>query len=423
MAMDSDLRWENRDGENVFWDYADILEELTGVGVDDKGVRRDRPQFVAHALYDLLEKIQVTDQHDKIDIIGELLRAEKQLLDELGREEYNKKRGIIIPDNPIEEYLESGVLPDRRTYESALIENAQIFVKEREFKKRLHASDEQFDQTMLALRQSKERDIPRIQQLIDQAKGLVSKIRESFGTHANILERARAEVEAKQARKEAFVIKLAPRLKKARQAIASRSAESRFENYLKSEQGQETLSNFIHLAARVSLASRRAMGMRTHSTPSKSDLKIARKMAEALIESGSLAQRNIIKHAWRARLEAADWVGKNSKSKTVSDKAPSFAKVRSQLKDMSMSFDEMADHVKSDKALENTVSDKVEARKSSKRERLRAAKQRADEKKTKAKAPTLEKGALKRKVEKKLKEKKGKEKNPEGPGSGNDYDI
>jgi hypothetical protein len=128
--------------------------------------------------------------------------------------------------------------------------------------------------------------------------------------------------------------------------VQQKHHQVRISRFWQSNEGRELRDQFVKNAARVAMATRRAMGANTRKVPAKSDYDNARHQLVRLMESGSISKENILKHLSKTR-ELAGKVAK-SKNGVKADKAPGMLKVKNTLAkiDMKLDFDATLDKTK-----------------------------------------------------------------------------
>lgn len=340
---------ENGLSYNIFWD---TVEDLGGIfdSIDfdhgDRYLRFGTPQQFTYNLLDVIEHYLPGLEHNKrLDILRNFAKDEIELYEKEGRDKYLEIRGIM-PLNALDEYFRTNEIPEGQSLADgirrAFIKNANELVVADKLAKQAAERQSQRDRNL-------ERS-ERLAQDANIAKKLFQKALEAVQRAAEGIapqgDRLRQRREKASTLRRALVSKISKRLKRADRKIGSKAARTRFRNQIESDEGHQVLGDFITAASKISLATRKQMGVRAASVPSKGDLKIAERLAGELIESGSLSKSNIVKHLWRARHYAADYTIKNSRSRSVLRRKPSFANVRKRLLTMNVDFDQLATSIK-----------------------------------------------------------------------------
>lgn len=181
-----------------------------------------------------------------------------------------------------------------------------------------------------------------------EADAFLAKCRALSQAASELINKGKQIAESQIKRYTAISSNIRSTVKKAEKIIKSKSAFVKFKGYVESPEGQAMAQRFVNATAKVSLASRKAMGQPGLKSPSAQDRAIARRLLKQLLEGGSLDQDKIMKHIWSAREEAAKHVMKHSKSQKIERKVPSYAKVRAQLDMMNLDPDLIKASIKFD---------------------------------------------------------------------------
>lgn len=335
---------------NIFQELRAIIESIAPVmpfALGDKRLREGKPgQFVVKLEEDL--KLIEPDKQKRLVLLRDFVYQEKADFERLGREGYLDNRGVVRM-SAIDEYFESGKLPVRQTLAGMLESNLTELAKRKQGEFKVRVLVDSFEQSLKRDKETVEKEVSLWRKGLSTLQESIKKLQNKIGLNVDILEQAKLRLQHEESRRQALAIKLAPLLKKASKNIGSKSAKTKHSNLIDSERGQDIMSDFIHTSTMISMATRRAMGMRITGTPTKSDFGIAKKMLERFIESGSISKRNINLHLRQVRVEAEQWTLKNSKSKNLKSKAPGFSKVREVMADMGMSFDELERNINNKK--------------------------------------------------------------------------
>lgn len=327
---------------NLLEEIQEYLAEISTIYAVEGLYKYGKPGQMAFVLKNAIMANDVHDQDEALEILLAFVQAEAEAKRELGEDEYLKSRGMKSTDDQLDEILKiakanadgvkyvasedlylGNVLKERLEGQVKAYRFEQIAKIGRFMEAVKDDTDEEQEKFLKEIERLKNRNEELKQKTSTTLKRGIEKFRQNF----------------KESRRVAKAIHGA--VKKLKKENTHKASITRASNFYGSKEGKAAIKEFYHNAQYYSLATRMAMGQQTQRKPSNADKKIAQDCVKNLVMSGSISKEAFLKHMASARIEAAKHVIKNSKSKRVSRKPPTAQKIKSQLKSLSLNYDEM----------------------------------------------------------------------------------
>jgi len=334
---DIDLEWDEL--VERFSQFADQGGRMSYRREDGRIISQGTPEQILYQISEAIKESQGLDDSEVPEIVmGYILDMEDKVAEKYEGDMDGFLRdmaGGFLANEIAEEVARTGEVPAGvKSPFNTMIDQAKDFA-------RFHQLEKYYEEKQQEAEAANDIEIEVVQdqdeRLYEETTRPLPRAEYPEETIGEAAQKAQAERQKQFEKDRKWSQRISKAISKGIKKVRQKQHQTRVSRFWKSDQGQDLKSRFIENAARVSMATRRAMGANTRLVPAKSDYDNAKRQLVSLMGSGSISKENVLRHLSGTR----ELAGKDARrmSGVKADKAPGMLRVKNTLAKMDIRLD------------------------------------------------------------------------------------